>query len=126
MAEINIPRGGRGTPDFASLSKWIIPFSILVVIFSSVGSIFYTIPTDAVGVVQRFGKYVRTTNPGLRAKLPWRIETVKKIPVTFTFSEEFGFRTKKAGVKTEYYEPQEYNARRRFQKLNLLLSLVLN
>ena len=76
----------------------VVGVIVLMVIFSSV----YTIDADAVGVVQRFGKYIRTTVPGLHFKLPWGIETIQKVKTQRVFKEEFGFRTLVAGVKTEY------------------------
>ena len=53
------------------------------------------------GVVLRFGQYVRTTEPGLRAKLPF-VEEVRKVPVQRQLKQEFGFRTLEAGVQTRY------------------------
>jgi len=42
------------------------PIIILVLIALFLGSsMFYTVEVDEVGIVQRFGKYVRTTQPGL-------------------------------------------------------------
>lgn len=108
MASINVPRGPGGVPQFG---KWIIPVALLTVLISALGSIFYAVAPDEVGVVKRFGKYMRTTNPGLQYKFPWGIEDVTKVRVKYRFKEEFGFRTKKAGVKTEYYTPADYDAR---------------
>jgi len=62
----------------------------------------YTVDADAVGVIQRFGAYITTTQPGLHFKLPWGIETVKKVKVQKVFKEEFGFRTIQPGIRTEY------------------------
>jgi membrane protease subunit HflK len=62
---------------------------------------FYQIQPEEVGVVLRFGRYVRTTEPGLRLKLPF-IEKVMKVPVQRQLKQEFGFRTIEAGVRTEY------------------------
>jgi len=62
----------------------------------------YTVDADAVGVIQRFGAYITTTQPGLHFKLPWGIETVKKVKVQKVFKEEFGFRTVQPGIRTEY------------------------
>ncbi len=123
MVEVNIPRseGGGNMPNFGGFGKWIVPLTIIIIVFSSIGSIFYTIDPDEVGVVRRLGKYVRTTSPGLRMKLPWGIETVRKVRVQYYFKEEFGFRTKRAGVKTEYYEPGEYSMRRDFFSMNRYL-----
>jgi len=79
---------------------WII---ILILILLYLGaSAFYTVAVDEVGVVQRFGKYVRTTSPGLHFKMPRGIEKVTKVKVRFVYKEEFGFRTLKADVRTRY------------------------
>jgi membrane protease subunit HflK len=65
-------------------------------------STYYTVDADEVGVIQRFGKYTRTTDPGLHFKIPFSVETVKKVRVQRVFKEEFGFRTVQAGVNTQY------------------------
>ena len=79
---------------------WVIILGIIIVIagFSS----FYTVKTDEVAIVQRFGKYVRTTNPGLHFKIPMGVEKVTKVKVKYVFKEEFGFRTARPGVRTQY------------------------
>lgn len=70
------------------------PFIILIIIAILLGlSTFYTVKQDEVGVVQRFGKYVRTTQPGLNFKLPIGIEKVTKVNVKRVSTEEFGFRS---------------------------------
>jgi membrane protease subunit HflK len=64
---------------------------ILLIVALILGSTtFYTVGVDEVGVVQRFGKYVRTTQPGLNFKLPIGIEKVTKVKVRRVFKEEFG------------------------------------
>lgn len=63
---------------------------------------FYTVDADEVGVIQRFGKYVSTVNPGLHMKMPFGIETVKKVKVQRVLKEEFGFRTTSAGIRSEF------------------------
>ena len=62
----------------------------------------YTINADEVGVVQRFGRYTTTTQPGLHFKIPFGIETVRKVKVQRNLKAEFGFRTRAAGVRTSY------------------------
>jgi membrane protease subunit HflK len=82
---------------------------IVMFVFSSIGTFFYSINPEEVGVIQRFGKYVRTTYPGLHMKIPFGIETLIKVKKERVETEEFGFRTKKAGVRSLYYtgnEPQ--------------------
>jgi len=64
-------------------------------------SMFYTVGVDEVGVVQRFGKYVRTTQPGLNFKLPAGVETVTKVKVRRVYAEEFGLTTDESG-KTRF------------------------
>jgi membrane protease subunit HflK len=68
----------------------------------------YTIGVDEVGVVQRFGKYVRTTMPGLHFKLPAGIEKMTKVKVSYVYTEEFGQRTIRAGVQSEYGADSRY------------------
>ncbi|MFC1697191.1 FtsH protease activity modulator HflK [Nanoarchaeota archaeon] len=67
-------------------------------VFSSI----YTVGTDSVGVVQRFGKYTTTTDPGMHFKLPYGIDKVTNVPIKKIQKLEFGFRTLKAGVDSTY------------------------
>ena len=53
---------------------------------------FYRVGTDEQGVVVRFGKYVRTSEPGLHYHLPLPIESVSKPKVTKVNRIEVGFR----------------------------------
>ncbi|PIN79981.1 FtsH protease activity modulator HflK [Candidatus Woesearchaeota archaeon CG10_big_fil_rev_8_21_14_0_10_30_7] len=62
----------------------------------------YTVQPEAEGVVQRFGAYVRTTEPGFHFKAPFGIESVTKVPVRTVQKEEFGFRTLKSGLDSQY------------------------
>ena len=89
--------------EIPAVSNRLIFYVVLIIIVAwIILSSLYTIEADEVGVIQRFGKYSRTTEPGLHIKLPWGIETVKKVKTQRVFKEEFGFRTAKAGIKTEY------------------------
>ena len=71
---------------------------IAIILFSS----FYTVDANENGVVLRFGKYSRTTTPGLHFKLPWGIEEIYKIKVAYQYKQEYGFRTTQPGVRTRY------------------------
>ncbi len=55
-------------------------------------TMFYTVGVGEVGIVQRFGKHVKTTMPGLHLKLPNGIEKVTNVNVKRIYKEEFGFR----------------------------------
>ena len=65
-------------------------------------SSFYQVDPEEVGVVTRFGKFVDTTNPGLHFKLPFGVDRVFKVPVQRQLKQEFGFRTVRAGVRSEF------------------------
>jgi len=80
----------------------------IIVILIIISSSFYTIGVNQVGIVQRFGKYVRTTSPGLNFKLPRGIEKLTKVPVRLIKKEEFGLRTIRAGVRTQYATATAY------------------
>ena len=62
----------------------------------------FTIDPEEEGVVLRFGRFVRTVQPGLHLKAPYPLEGVYKVPIQRQLKEEFGFRTVSAGVRTEY------------------------
>jgi membrane protease subunit HflK len=76
---------------------------LLILLFALIffgTSTFYTVGVDEVGVVQRFGRYVRTSQPGLNFKLPSGIEKVTKVKVRRVYKEEFGFRSLRIGDTT--------------------------
>ncbi|MBC8229372.1 FtsH protease activity modulator HflK [bacterium] len=87
--------------------KNIVLVILIVLIIAILATSFYTVEADEVTVVLRFGKYVKQTEPGLHFKLPLGIETAIGVPVRKVFKEEFGFRTLRAGVRTEY-DPRDY------------------
>jgi membrane protease subunit HflK len=89
---------------FPGLGLLIAVIIILIILSSS----FYTIGVDEVGVVQRFGKYTRITQPGLHIKYPRGIEKLTKVPVRLVKKEEFGLRTIRAGVRTQYARDTAY------------------
>ncbi|MBU1056258.1 MAG: FtsH protease activity modulator HflK [Proteobacteria bacterium] len=69
-----------------------LPIIILVIfVLFLASSMFYTIGIDEVGIVQRFGKYTKTTQPGLNFKLPAGIEKVTKLKIRRVYKKEFGF-----------------------------------
>ncbi|MEA1969357.1 MAG: FtsH protease activity modulator HflK [Thermodesulfobacteriota bacterium] len=70
----------------------IIVLCVLFVIFFG-SSLFFTVDVDEVGVIQRFGKYERISQPGLNFKLPAGIEKFTKVKIKRVFKEEFGFKT---------------------------------
>ena len=84
--------------NFKSLGTIAIAIIIAVILFSS----WFTVETNSVGVVLRFGKYVRTAGPGLNFKLPYGIEKVYDVPVQRQLKLEFRFRSEVPGIRTQY------------------------
>jgi membrane protease subunit HflK len=74
--------------------------AVVIVLVLFLGG-YYQVEPDEVGVIQRFGAYVRTTDPGPHLKIPFA-EKVTKVPVQRQLKMEFGFRTAQAGVRTAY------------------------
>jgi len=75
----------------------IIGFFALIIGFSS----FFQVGAEEVGAITRFGAYKRTVDPGLNFKIPF-IERIQKVAVERQQKLEFGFRTTKAAVKSNY------------------------
>ena len=89
-----MPRGpGRNVFRF-------VLFIVIALIFVSTS--FYTVDPEQVALVLRFGKYVRTADPGLHMKIPFGVETALKVPVQRQLKAEFGFRTVSAGVNSQF------------------------
>ncbi|UCH93691.1 MAG: FtsH protease activity modulator HflK, partial [Candidatus Aminicenantes bacterium] len=110
--------------DLQALQKKISPkviIIIIVVIFLliAVFSSFYTVDQKEEAVVLRFGRYLTKTKPGLHFKLPFGIDKNYNVPTGRKLTEEFGFRTQKAGVVTTY-------ARGDYSKESYMLSGDLN
>ncbi len=73
-----------------------------LIILACLATSFYIVEADEIAVVLMFGKSVRQAEPGLHFKLPLGIERAINVPVRKVFKEEFGFRTLRAGVRTQY------------------------
>ncbi len=84
------------------------PILIIVIIaLFLASSTFYTIGVDEVGVVQRFGRYTRTSQPGLNFKLPVGIEKVTKVKVKRVYKEEFGFAGTRTAMRNRFTSGRE-------------------
>ena len=74
----------------------------VLLLFSS----FYQVDPEQVGVVLQFGKYNRTTNPGLHFKVPF-VEDYILVPVQRQLKQEFGFRTLEASVRSRFARQED-------------------
>ncbi len=102
MARKSINVGGEIIEVPEMSGRWFVIAALVLAALIFVSTSFYTIDADEVGVIQRFGRYLRTTDPGLHFKIPFGVERVTKVKVQNVYKEEFGFRTLQAGVKTQY------------------------
>jgi modulator of FtsH protease HflK len=66
------------------------------------GSMLYTVQAEYQGIVLRFGKYIKTVEPGLHFKLPLGIDEVHLVPVRRQLKQEFGFGTPGATSSMQY------------------------
>ena len=104
MAENNNPFDGTDLnipPQIKNLLGNVKGIAIAVAAFILVFASFYTVEPEEVGVVQRFGEYQRTAEPGLNFKIPF-VETTRIVPVERQLKQEFGYRTVQSGVQTTY------------------------
>ncbi len=92
-----------------SSGKGIFIFLLTLLASFVLWNSWFTVEPEEVGIILRFGQYVREAGPGLNFKLPSPIETVIKVPVQRQLKEEFGFRTKKAGIRS-IYSQKNYGA----------------
>lgn len=95
---------GPGASRSFSFRKLLyIPFFLILLVgaFSS----YYTVNTESVGVVQRFGRYHKTAPPGLHFKIPFTVDRVTIVPTLRQLKLEFGFATR--GATNEYQGSQQ-------------------
>ena len=83
----------------------IIVLAILALIALGAWTAYYTVPSNSVAVVQRFGKYLKDVSPGLHFKLPLGIDVATIVPVKRQLKQEFGFAT--AGATDPYQIPRD-------------------
>jgi membrane protease subunit HflK len=92
-------------------SRRLLVILLLVgVVVVGLVSAYYQIEPDEVGLVMRFGRFVRTTNPGPHAKLPFGIEHVQKVPTQRQLKQEYGFRTAIAAIQSSKEQNDETKA----------------
>lgn len=94
---------GRQRPFSPGRRRWLGRIALALLVLMLLFSTYYQVNADSVAVVQRYGRYVRTTEPGPHVKIPF-VETVTHVPVQRQLKAEFGFRTTSPGVRTQYEE----------------------
>lgn len=83
-----------------------------VMLLAALVSTFYTIEAEAQGVVLRFGRYLKTVEPGLQVRLPFGMDRVYRVPVRRQLKQEFGFATPGATYPYQYTDTREQELER--------------
>lgn len=90
--------GGRDRNARWRLVRWIAPLLFVpIVLLTS----WYTVPSDSVGVVLRFGAFRAIEEPGLHFKLPLGMDAVRIVATRRQLKLEFGFGSRDA---TNYWQ----------------------
>ena len=115
------PHRGRGPGDFHDLEEifrrlkdryklpslfggpvWIVVAVVAVLIMGFTS--YYTVEPQETAVVQRFGKFIQIADAGLHFRIPFGIDTVKKVVTGRVLQREYGYRTVQPGVRSRFVE----------------------
>jgi membrane protease subunit HflK len=108
-----LPSGPRG----------VIALVLLIVGGLIAWTAYYTVPSDSVAVIQRFGEYIKNVPPGLHFKLPLGIDEATIVPVKRQLKQEFGFTT--PGAADPYQSPRPRDGKRETQMVTGDLNAAL-
>ena len=103
--------------------RGLIILAVLALLGLGAWSAYYTVPSDSVGVVQRFGKYLKDVPPGLHFKLPLGIDAATIVPVKRQLKQEFGFTT--PGASDPYQSPRPSEGKQETQMVTGDLNAAL-
>jgi membrane protease subunit HflK len=110
----NMPGGGP---------SGVIALAVLALAGLTAWTAFYTVPSDSVAVVQRFGRYLKDVPPGLQFKLPLGIDVATIVPVKRQLKQEFGFAT--PGARDPYQASRGRNEKQETQMVTGDLNAAL-
>jgi modulator of FtsH protease HflK len=91
--------------DFSAFTRgglWLVVAAVLLVLVGL--NSYYTVEPQETAVVQRFGKFIYTADAGLHFKIPFGIETVRKVVTGRVLQREYGYRTVQPGVRSRFVE----------------------
>src|SRR3954468_11076291 len=84
VINLNLPR-----PPMRLIGLVVLVIAALIVLWTS----YYTVPAESEGVVLRFGRFLKTVEPGLHFKIPLGVDEVTVLPTRRQLKLEFGFYT---------------------------------
>jgi membrane protease subunit HflK len=104
------------------------PSGIIILVLLLLGGLglwtaYYTVPSDSVAVVQRFGQYLKNVPPGLHFKLPLGVDSATIVPVKRQLKQEFGFTT--PGASDAFQSPRPHEGKRETQMVTGDLNAAL-
>jgi modulator of FtsH protease HflK len=97
-------RSGLPTKLSPAIVLLILAAIVLLIIFSTS---FIVVDQTERAVITTWGKFTRVAEPGLAFKWPFGIQKAYHVKTEVVQAEQFGFRTDKAGVVTQY-SPKEF------------------
>ena len=109
ILKISSGRGSRSFSEFIPTGSPRGPIIIGLAILAALGAwtSYYTVPSDLVAVVQRFGKYLKQVQPGLHFKIPLGVDAATIVAVKRQLKQEFGFATPGAGDPYQSPRPRD-------------------
>jgi membrane protease subunit HflK len=96
VINLNLPR-----PPLKLIGGVLVAVVVLIMLWTT----YYTVAAESEGVVLRFGKFLKTVEPGLHFKLPLGIDEVTVLPTRRQLKLEFGFYT--SGYTNQYQPTQQ-------------------
>lgn len=96
-----LPKNARSIP----VGFWLILLIVAAGLIVQNG--IYTVPAESVGVVLRFGKYIKQVDPGLHFKIPG-VDSVQMVQVRRQLKQEFGFGTPESTNPTQSSPPNQW------------------
>ncbi|NLF69070.1 MAG: FtsH protease activity modulator HflK [Candidatus Anammoximicrobium sp.] len=108
----------------AGLPQLVAGTLLLVLIGYAVMTSFYTVSAESQAVVLRFGKMIKTVDPGLHWKLPLGIDRHYPVQVRRQLKQEFGFGSAGASNPWQATGPDEQEAERNIVTGDLNAALV--
>ena len=103
--------------------RGVIVLAVLALAVIGAWTAYYTVPSDSVAVVQRFGQYLKEVPPGLHFKLPLGVDAATIVPVKRQLKQEFGFTT--PGASDPFQSPRPREGKRETQMVTGDLNAAL-
>ncbi len=96
-------------PSGTSSNGFNLPILPIIAVIAVIwlGSGFYIVDQGSLGVVQRFGKFIDTTEPGPRWHLPFPLERVDVVNMEQVRRLEVGYRSNGEGTGSKTKQPKE-------------------